>query len=96
VSFEVTEEAIGVLRDSLELARVDTATGGARLYAAHALGGGMNVQVELAEAAGKDEEVIEAGGIRLFIDRSVTEAIPDAVVGVEPPHGRIVVRPAGR
>jgi Fe-S cluster assembly iron-binding protein IscA len=96
VRVEVTEEAIGVLRHSLELAGINTATGGARLYAARALGGGVNVQVELASAAGGNEEVIEAGGIRIFIDPTVIEVFPDAVVGVQPPHGRIVVRPAVR
>ena len=94
MSVEVTEEAISVLRNSLELAGIDMARGGARLYAAHALGGGMNVQVELADAAGEGEHVIEAEGIRIFIDPSVTQAFPHAIVGVEPPHERIVVRPA--
>jgi Fe-S cluster assembly iron-binding protein IscA len=91
---EITEEAIEVLRNSLVLAGVDTATGGARLHAARALGGGLNVQIELAEAPGPAEEVVETRGIRVFIDRTVTEAIPDAVVAVEPQHDRIVVRPA--
>jgi Fe-S cluster assembly iron-binding protein IscA len=93
---EVTEEAVHVLRNSLELAHVDLSTGGARLHAATALGGGLHVQVELAESAGENEEIIEAGGIRIFIDSTVTDAIPDAVVAVEPQHERIVVRPASR
>jgi Fe-S cluster assembly iron-binding protein IscA len=92
---EITEEAIEVLRNSLRLAGVDTTTGGARLHAAHGLGGGLNVQVELADAAGEGEEVIEKDGVRVFIDRTVTQAIPDAIVAVEPQHDRIVVRPAG-
>ncbi|MEA2510298.1 MAG: hypothetical protein QOG21_2380 [Actinomycetota bacterium] len=92
---EITEEAIEVLRNSLQLAGVDTATGGARLRAARALGGGLNVQVELADAARQGDDVIEARGIRIFIDRTVSEAIPDAIVAVEPQHDRIVVRPAG-
>jgi Fe-S cluster assembly iron-binding protein IscA len=94
MAIEVTEEAIGVLRNSLALARVDLAEGGARLYAARALGGGLNVQVELADGPARGEQVIEAGGIRIFIDPSVAQALPHAIVGVEPPHGRIVVRPA--
>lgn len=96
MAVEVTEEAVQVLRSSLELAGVDTATGGARLHAAKGLGGGLNVQVELAEGAARGEAVIETGGIRIFIDPAVTEAIPDAIVAVEPQHDRIVVRPAGR
>jgi Fe-S cluster assembly iron-binding protein IscA len=93
MALEVTEEAIGVLRNSLELANIDLATGGARLYAARGLGGGVKVQIELAEGPAPEELVIEAGGIRIFIDRSVTEALPDPVVAVEQPHDRIVVRP---
>jgi Fe-S cluster assembly iron-binding protein IscA len=96
MAVEITEEAVQVLRNSLELAHIDLGTGGARLHAATALGGGLNVQVELADGAGDDEEVIETGGIRIFIDRTVTDAIPDAVVTVEPQHERIVVRPASR
>ncbi len=91
---EITDEAVEVLRHSLELARVDARVGGARLHAARALGGGLNVQVELADAASADEDVIEAGGIRLFIDHSLSEALPNLVVAVEPQHGRIFVRPA--
>ena len=93
---EITEEAVQVLRHSLELAHIDLSTGGARLHAATALGGGLNVQVELADGAGHKEQIIETGGIRIFIDDTVTDAFPDAVVAVEPQHERIVVRPAVR
>jgi Fe-S cluster assembly iron-binding protein IscA len=96
MAVEVTQEAVEVLRNSLELAGVDAGIGGARLHAARGLGGGVNVQVELAEGAVAGEEVIETGGIRIFIDPTVTEAIPDAIVAVEPQHDRIVVRPAGK
>jgi Fe-S cluster assembly iron-binding protein IscA len=95
MAVEVTEEAVQVLRNSLELAGVDTTTGGARLHAARGLGGGVNVQVELASGAEGGDEVIETDGIRIFIDPSVTQAIPNAVVAVEPQHDRIVVRPSG-
>jgi Fe-S cluster assembly iron-binding protein IscA len=93
---EVTEEAAAVLRSSLELAGIDTTTGGARLHAARGLGGGLNIQVELADGATRGEAIIETGGIRIFIDPGVTEAIPDAIVAVEPQHDRIVVRPSGK
>jgi Fe-S cluster assembly iron-binding protein IscA len=95
MAVEVTEEAAQVLRNSLELAGVDPTTGGARLHAARGLGGGVNVQVELASGAEAGDEVIETEGIRIFIDPSVTQAIPKAIVAVEPQHDRIVVRPAG-
>ncbi|MDP9223960.1 MAG: iron-sulfur cluster biosynthesis family protein [Actinomycetota bacterium] len=91
---EVTDEAVAVLRQSLELARVDARVGGARLHAARALGGGLNVQVELADAAAPDEDVVEAGGIRIFIDPSLSAALSGLVVAVEQPHGRLIVRPA--
>lgn len=93
---EVTDEAVGILRRSLELGRIDSATGGVRLRGARGLGGGMDVQVELADSPLEDEQVIDAGGVRIFVDPEVTKAIPDAVVTVEPQHEVIVVRPAAR
>ena len=84
----VTTEAIEVLKRSLELGGVDRGSGGVRLRAAHGLGGGVDVQVELAEGP------LDTDGIRLFIDPGLTEAIPDAVVAVEPQHDMVVVRPA--
>ncbi len=92
---EVTDEAIEVLRRSLELGGVDTATGGVRLRAAKALGGGMDIQVELADSPLPAEATIEKAGIRIFVDPELTRTIPHAVVAVEPQHEVVVVRPAG-
>lgn len=94
MTIEVTEEAVELLRRSLELGGVDPATGGVRLRAAHGLGGGVDIQVELAEGPLEGETSIEAGGVRIFVDPGVTDTIPDAVVAVEPQHDLIVVRPA--
>ena len=94
MTIEVTEEAVVLLRRSLELGGVDPATGGVRLRAAHGLGGGVDIQVELADGPLEGETSIEAGGVKIFVDPGVTEAIPDPVVAVEPQHDRIVVRPA--
>ena len=91
---QVTEEAIDVLRRSLELGGVDPAVGGVRLRAARGLGGGVDVQVELADGPLEGETTVEASNVRLFVDAGVTEAIPNAVVAVEPQHETIVVRPA--
>jgi Fe-S cluster assembly iron-binding protein IscA len=91
---EVTADAVEVLRRSLELGGVDATAGGVRLRAAHGLGGGLDVQVELAEAPAEGEQVIVAQGVRIFVDPEVTKAIPDAVVTVEPQHEIVVVRPA--
>lgn len=93
MGIEVTEEAAEVLRRSLELGNVGPG-GGIRLRAARGLGGGMNVQVELAESAGPTETTLEAHGITLFVDPDVGAAYPDAVVALEPQHETIVVRPA--
>lgn len=90
----VTEEAVEVLRRSLELGRVDPSAGGVRLRAARGLGGGLDVQVELADGPLEGETTVEASDIRLFVDPGVTEAIPNAVVAVEPQHEMIVIRPA--
>jgi hypothetical protein len=94
VPIQVTEEAIDVLRHSLELGGVDPAAGGVRLRAARGLGGGLDVQVELAEGPLEGETTVEASDVRLFVDAGVTEAIPNAVITVEPQHETIVVRPA--
>jgi Fe-S cluster assembly iron-binding protein IscA len=90
----VTTEAIEVLKRSLELGGVDRISGGVRLRAAHGLGGGVDVQIELAEGPLEGETTVDTDGIRLFIDPGLTEAIPDAVVAVEPQHDMVVVRPA--
>ncbi len=45
MGIEVTDEAIEVLRRSLDLGGVDPTTGGIRLRGATGLGGGFDVQV---------------------------------------------------
>ena len=90
----VTEEAVEVLKRSLELGGVDQDGGGVRLRAAHGLGGGLDVQIELADGPLDGETTVTTNGIRLFVDPGLEEAIPDAVVAVEPQHDMVVVRPA--
>ncbi len=95
MSVEVTDEALEVLRRSLELGGVDRSSGGGiRVRGAHGLGGGFDVQIELAEGPLKGETVVEIKALRLFIDPRVTDAYPQAVVAVEPQHQTLVVRPA--
>ena len=93
MAIEITDEAVEVLRRSLALGRVGEA-GGVRLRGAHGLGGGVDIQVELAEGPLEGEAVIEKEGVRVFVDPDVTAAIPNAVVALEPQHELIVVRPA--
>ena len=91
---EVTERAVEVLRRSLELGGVDPAEGGVRLRGARGLGGGLDVQVELADGPIEGESVVETGGVRIFVDPEVTSAWPEAIVAIEPQHEVVVVRPA--
>jgi Fe-S cluster assembly iron-binding protein IscA len=88
----VTEEAADVLKRSLELARIDPDTGGVRLRGARSLAGGVDLQVEFAEGPGDDEEILDTAGIRIFVDSSVSDVYPEAVLAVEPQHGTIVLR----
>lgn len=94
MAIEVTDEAVEVLKRSMKLGNVDTASGGIRIRMAKALGGGNDVQVELADGALEGDGIVELEGLRLFVDPSIAETIPDAIVAVEPQHENIVVRPA--
>ena len=94
MTIEVTPEAVEVLRRSLELANIGPDSGGGvRLRAAKGLGGGSDVQVELAAAPLEGETVLEQDGVKIFVDRSVVDLFPEAVVALEPQHETIVVRP---
>ncbi len=87
---EITAEAIDVLKRSLALA---PHAAGVRLVAATGLGGGVSVQVELADGPEEGEHEVAEEGVRIFIDPSLTDSVPDPIVAVEPQHERIVVRP---
>lgn len=91
---DVTPEAAAALRRSLELGGVDARTGGIRLRPSRGLGGGFDVQVELADGALEGELVVQTHGLRLFVDLDVERSIPHALVALEPQHETIVVRPA--
>lgn len=90
----MTDEAVEVLIRSLDMAGIDRSSGGVRLHVARALGGGGDVQVELAEGPEPGDELVETAGVRLFVDPTLLEAVPDPVVTVEPMHEQVVVRPA--
>ena len=89
----VTDEAAQVLRRSLELGGVDPLAGGVRLRGAHGLGGGMDIQVELADGPLEGETVVQEAGIRLFVDPAIERVFPNPVIAVEPQHDIVVVRP---
>ena len=94
MTVNVTEEAIEVLKTSLELAKHDPAKIGVRLRGARALGGGFQVQVEFSEAAEANDTVIEQDGVRIFVSSEVLETYPEALVTVEPQHDIVTVHPA--
>lgn len=94
MSIEVTPEAAEVLRRSLDMSRVNPGSGGIRIRGSVALGGGFDVQVELADSPIAGEQVVEDKGVRLLIGEDITRAMPDAIVALEPQHEVVVVRPA--
>lgn len=93
LDLEVTPEAIEILKRSLDLAKLDPATHGIRLRTAHALGGGLQTQIELADGPAEGEATIEADGIKLFVAPDVLDSIPDPILAMEPQHERVVLRP---
>ena len=95
MALQMTPEAKEVLTRSLELAGIDPARGGIRLRAARGLGGGADVQVELADGPDEGEDIVEIEGLRLFVDPGLDDAVPDPVIAVEPQHETVVVRPGG-
>ena len=94
VDISVTDEAAELLTRSLQMTGIDAATGGVRLRVARGLGGGGEVQVELAAERDEGFELVEIEGLRLFVDPALAESVPDPLVAVEPMHDQIVVRPA--
>lgn len=95
MSMEVTPEAAEVLKRSIEMGQLDVeAGGGVRLRGSKGLGGGFDIQVELADGPLEGETVIRQEGLNIYVDPQVTEAIPDAVVTLEPQHEIVSVRPA--
>ena len=90
----ITDDAVDLLTRSLDMAGIDRSQGGVRLRVAKALGGGGEVQVELAGERDPGDELVEIQGLRLFVDPSLAQTVPDPLVTVEPMHEQVVVRPA--
>ena len=94
MALQIADEALEVLRRSMELAGLTReGGGGVRLRSVKALGGGARIEVEFSDAAGEAETVIDTDGVRIFLDPSVEELYPDALLTVEPQHEKLVVRP---
>lgn len=96
MSVDITPEAVAVLKRSLEMAGPGgPQAAGVRLRSVRGLGGGSEIQVELAAGPNEGEDVVDAEGVQIYVDPSVTELFPDAVVAVEPQHETVVVRARG-
>lgn len=94
MGINVTDEALEILKRSLELSKIDPAKGGIRLRSARSLSGGFDVQVELAEAALPGDEALECRGINIFVEPAVLDAIPNPVLEAELQHDIVKVLPA--
>lgn len=94
MSIAVTDEAIEVLKNSLDVAKHDPTKVGVRLRGARALGGGFQVQVEFAQRPERNDTTLEQDGVRIFVGPEVLETFPDALITVEPMHDIVTVRPA--
>ena len=94
MGIQVTDEAIEVLKNSLEIAKHDADRIGVRLRGSRALGGGFQVQFEFAERPETNDVLVEGDGVRIFVAPEVLETYPDALITVEPMHDIVTVRPA--
>lgn len=95
MGLDITQEAIEVLRRSLELTDLsENSGGGVRLRGSKGLGGGFDVQIEFAEGPLEGETSFSKEGVNIYVDPSVSQLYPDAVVTVEPQHETIVIRPS--
>lgn len=80
---EITPRAVEVLRRGLETARLDPESVGVRV---RLVAGATRVSFE--EAPEHDDEVVETGGIRIFVASSAA----GRVIDVSEEHDQIVVR----
>lgn len=94
MTIKIEDDALAVLKRSMELGNVDPELGGIRLRGARSLSGGFNVQVEFAETAPAGDEVLQVEGLNVFIDPALLSAIPDPVIALTPEHETIVVTSA--
>lgn len=89
----MTEQALEVIRRSLELAKADPAEMGVRLR----LAGGA-IRPRFAPEPSPGDEVVETGGVRIFVASNILTgdiAAGDIEIGVSDEHESLVVRPLG-
>jgi Fe-S cluster assembly iron-binding protein IscA len=86
----ITSDAVDLVRRSLELAKLDPSTAAVRLRLA-----GGDVRPNFVTAPLPDDLVVESDGVRVFVDRRITDELPDFEIAVSAEHERLIVRPVG-
>ena len=56
---------------------------------------GGEVRPRFASAPGPTDEVVDAGGIKVFVARNIVELHDSIEIAVTPEHEQLVVRPVG-
>lgn len=79
-----------MIRRSLELAKLDPSQSGVRLRRA-----GGEIRPRFVTEPQPTDEVVEAGGIRVFVAREIVAEHPEAEIAVTPEHETLVVRDVG-
>jgi Fe-S cluster assembly iron-binding protein IscA len=80
----LTPRAIEVLRRAIDAGRLDASSAGVRVWVTRT----GDAQIGFADEPTAGDEIVEAGGIRVF----VAPGLADAVLDVADEHDRIVVR----
>jgi hypothetical protein len=85
---QIKEEALAVIRRSLELAGADPSEVGVRLRMA-----GGELRSRFAKGAEPGDETLSVEGIRIFVAPNVLEIGDDVEIGVTDEHDKLVARP---
>lgn len=86
MAIHITPGAVEVMRRSLELSGDDEI--GVRLRRA-----GGEIRPRFASEPAPDDVVIEAEGLRVFVDAGIAAEHPDLEIAVTEEHDTLVVRP---
>jgi Fe-S cluster assembly iron-binding protein IscA len=89
LTVRITEEALAVVRRSLELAGADPAEMAVRLRQA-----GGAIRPRFVTEPEPTDVIVETNGVRVFVAESIAGE-GDVEIGVTPEHDELVVRPLG-
>ena len=87
MTVHVSEAAAGVIRRSLAQGGYDPADVGVRLRIA-----GGEVRPRFAQAPEPTDEVVEADGVRVFVDHAIASSAETVTIDVAAEHETLVVR----